>query len=156
MENKKETKLIYYAHPKSHYNTELESDCIEFIYSSFGAFSEIAQDMDVELFNPNQPMIQRVYRKRREWLPDHAFDYFNDMAIVSDYVVMTSFLDGAIGAGVAEEGLQAEKAGRRVFLLSFMDLHGHVIKCIRQITSFEGLNILSIEETVERINNGVQ
>ena len=156
MEKEKEIKLVYYAHPKSHYNTELEDDCMDFIYQVFGAFGELNPDIDIELFNPNQPMTQRVYRQRRSEDPDNAFDFFRRLAIASDYIVMTSFLDGAIGAGVAEEGIQAEQAGKRVFLLSFTDLHGHIIKCIRQITTFEGLNILSIEETVERINNGIQ
>ena len=147
--------IIYYAHPKTHYDTNLEYECLEFLHTTFGAYSEFP-DMDIEIFNPNEPIISKLYQNRKDNNHPDRFEIFREFARASDILVMTSFLDGYLGSGVAEEGDQALCAEKKVFLLSFVDLDGYTVKCLQLIKNFDGLKLLSYEETVERINNGVQ
>lgn len=162
-----EKKLVYFAHPKSHYNTELEADCLEFIWATLGGGYDNVNDVEIEIFNPNQKMVDRVFQAKLKRLKNTSldlhdvfdpFDFFREFARASDYVVMTSFLDGAIGSGVGDEGHEAFKAGVPVFLLTFVDLDGHNIKVFRRVSNFDAvsLNILTREETHDRNVNGEQ
>lgn len=155
--------IVYYAHPKSHYDTELEYDCFEFLNTAFGAYGDRNWGVEIEIYNPNEPIISRVYLNRKANNDPDRFEIFRELARASDILVMTSFLDGAIGAGVADEGKQAILAGNKVFLLNFYDLEGNHVKSISPVPAeslkehgFEGLKVLTYEETVERLKNGVQ
>lgn len=162
-EVKKKKVIVYYAHPKTHYDTELEYDCFEFLNTAFGTYGDRNWGMDIEIFNPNEPIISRVYQNRKAENHPDRFEIFREFARASDILVMTSFLDGAIGAGVAEEGKQAILAGKKVFLLNFYDLGGNQVKSLSPVPpeslkedGFEGLEVLTYEETVERLKNGDQ
>jgi hypothetical protein len=172
-ETKKKNIIVYYAHPKTHYDTELEYDCFEFLNTAFGTYGDRNWGMEIEIFNPNKPIISRVYQNRKfisrvyqnrkyEKHPD-SFELFRELARASDILVMTTFLDGILGAGVAEEGKQSILAGKKVFVLSFYDIGGNPVKSLSPVPSealkengFEGLEVLTYEETVERLKNGIQ
>lgn len=154
MEEEKEMKkvVVYFAHPMSHYDEGIETDCEEFIYSAMGQYSENAK-LDIELVNPNHIFVQRhIDRLKEEGVEDY-FDYFREMVKSCDIVVMTTFLDAKIGSGVAEEGTVAAKYGKKVFLLYF-DEDG--IKMFDRVDPIDlDEFILTREETKDRIIQGV-
>lgn len=153
MEEKEKKKVVvYFAHPMSHYDKEIETDCEEFIYSAFGQYSEESK-LDVELVNPNNIFVQRhIDRLKSEGIEDY-FDYFREMVKSCDIIVMTTFLDGEIGTGVAEEGTVAAKQGKKVFLLYFDEDNIKMFERVDPIDLDE--LILTREETRDRIIAGV-
>jgi hypothetical protein len=145
--------VVYFAHPISHYDTELENDCEEFIHNAFGQYSEDSK-LDIDIVNPNTLFVQKhVDRLRAEGVEDY-FDFFREMVKSCDIIVMTSFLDGKIGAGVAEEGTVAANYLKKVFLLYFDEDGIKMFKRVDPI-NFDEL-ILSREETRKRIKAGVK
>ena len=154
MEEEKEMKkvVVYFAHPMSHYDTDLEDDCEHFIRQAFGEYCESGK-LDITLVNPNHIFVQRhIDRLKEEGVEDY-FDYFREMVKSCDIVVMTTFLDGKIGTGVAEEGTVAAKYGKKVFLLYFDDDGIKMFERVDPIDLDE--LILTREETRDRIIAGV-
>ena len=145
-------KLVYFAHPISHYDKEIEEDCIEFIWSALGSGFLSSQEPEIEIFNPNQLFVQKHVDRLREENGDY-FDFFRDIVKSCDIVVMTSFKDGKIGAGVAEEGTVGAKYGKDVFLIYF-DRDGY--KMFERVDPIDlDEIILSREETRERIKEDI-
>jgi hypothetical protein len=129
-----EKKLVYFAHPLTHYNTEMELKCERRIRDNFNY---------VEIFNPNQKWLQRVYNNRKKNGHKKPFDIFEELSEACDITVGVTFIDGVLGAGVAKECTRAYTTGKEVFILfpSTMEMIGFNAR----------LPSLSIEETRERI-----
>jgi hypothetical protein len=147
-----EKRLVYFAHPMSHYDKEIEFDCLEFIWCALGE-NDLHRKVEIEIFNPNQLFVQRHVERLREEGEEY-FDFFREIVKSCDIVVMTSFLDGKIGAGVAEEGTVGAKYGKKVFLLYFDEDGNKMFESVDPIDLDE--ITLTIEETRERIRKGTQ
>ena len=126
--------LVYFAHPVTHYNTEMEVKCEK----------KIRDYIDyAEIFNPNQEWLQRVYDNRKKNGHETPFDIFKELAEACDITIGVAFMDGVLGAGVANECHRAYAAGKEVLVLfpSTMEIVGFNTM----------LPSLSIKETRERI-----
>lgn len=142
-----EKKLVYYAHPMSHYDTDLEKDCIEIIWEMLGGGYD-DEEVEIELFNPNQLMVDRHISRIIEEGNKEYFDFFRELVKSCDIVVAVTFKDGMIGSGVADEAMTGLKYGKKVFLLTFDDDGNKMFFLIDDIE--EGC-VLSREETRERV-----
>lgn len=146
--------LIYFAHPKSHYNNEIEYECWEFIATSFDIFTN-----ESEIFNPNQIYVDKHIKRLIDEGDENYFDFFRGIVKSCDVTVGVCFTDNVIGAGVYEEMSTALQAGKPTFLITFHDLgEGNIIKAISRVSSLNQLTVydfLSIEDTRERIHAGV-
>jgi hypothetical protein len=78
-------KKVYYAHPITLYNTQIEKEDIKTLTS-----------MGFEVYNPNSNECDEGYNK-------HGMQFFQDIIAKCDGVVFRSFPDGSIPAGVAKE-----------------------------------------------------
>jgi hypothetical protein len=151
MENEK--LLIYFAHPKTHYNTELEDNCWDFIATCFDIYEH-----DSEIFNPNQLFIDKHMTRLKEEGDENYFQIFRDIVRSCDITVGTCFTDNVLGAGVKEEMETSLSFNKPTFLVTFHDLGDYIVKGMKQVTSLKQLKVipfLTIEETRERINAGV-
>ena len=145
-------KTVYFAHPLSHYDEDIEYKCMEIIMTSF------MNDEDEEqlyIFNPNDPVIDRLYKKRREDShgPD-PFSIFTELARACDYIVGACFTDGAIGYGVATELQVQIDDGKQVYLIFFDDEFEGQKRFIMPVSSLSSFRVLNREETHQRNADG--
>jgi len=108
--------LIYFAHPITHYGTELEKLMLNAIETKFP---------ESEIFNPNAEWLQRVYaaRKAAKMESGDCFRIFTEIAEVCDSVVGNTFLNRTLGCGIFGEMVKASEAGKEI----------HLIECSEQI-----------------------
>jgi len=129
-----ENKIVYYAHPITHYNTEHEIKCEKSIREKFN---------NVEIFNPNMKWLNRVYQNRKDEGHEKPFGIFQEIAKVADIVVGCTFEDGKLGSGVFGECVSAYSEGKEVYIM-FYDM----TLCLFSPM----IESLTIEETKERTN----
>lgn len=144
-------KSVYFAHPLTHYNTNIEYDCIEIMFYMLVPVGENLEEYMMEIMNPNQEWLARLYESRKKLGDGNAFEIFKEIVRSCDIVVGSSCLDGSISAGVAEEMNEGLKCGKEVFLILFD-------KGRKMFLPYMGsgiYNVLSIEETRNRIKEGV-
>lgn len=96
---------MYYAHPMSWYDTIAEQDDLDLI-----------KNAGFEPVNPNtkffHDMVELSKREQR-----NVMEVFNAAVKKADAIAIRPFLDGRLGAGVAQELLTAIIWGRPVYLL---------------------------------------
>lgn len=137
-------KLVYFAHPRSHYGKRVESSCGEKIRIEG---QHHFQADEIEVFNPNQEWLSRVYKKRKEEEYEKPFDVFLEIVQVCDGVAGVTFGDGKIGAGVYTELMEAYNYGKPTFILT-----GASKFFVRfDPENHHGKLALTIEETRERL-----
>jgi len=139
---------IYFAHPIAHYNTEFEWECIDLIINALTPIGEDITDGGINIFNPNQKWLSKLYQKRKN---KDGFEIFREIVRCCDSIVGVTFMDGILGAGVAEE-LDTALAAEIPAYLIFVD-NGK--KYFMPVSDLKNYKILSIEETRKRIDNGV-
>jgi len=135
-------KTVYFAHPKVHYDEDIEIECIISIVSMLGE--------EIDIFNPNQKWLGDVYMARKEAGDENAFEIFREIARAHDIIVGATFMDGIIGAGVAEELVEGVKNGKDCYLI-------YINKGIKLFLPFSTLNhytVLNIEQTRKRTKLG--
>lgn len=141
-------KIVYFAHPVTHYGEYEEERALNLIMESFGAFSD---GEEIEIFNPNQEWLQRLYNNRKKNNHPDRFSIFVEIVDACDIVVGSSYRDDMIGAGVAKELKKAYNNGNPTYIIMWED-------CITiQKFIFEEFSdsILTIEETRERIKERI-
>lgn len=150
-------KTIYFAHPVTHYNKNIEIECIHIITTMLMPleYADEVDDFDsigpeFEIMNPNQQWLQNVYQNRKKENHPDPFNIFREIASACDITVGCTFYDGILGAGVANEMKTALEDGKDVYLI-FLD-NGR--KLFLPITSLDNFRILSIEETREKTKKG--
>lgn len=145
-----ETKTVYFAHPKLHYDTEFEMDCIEIIINMLIPVNDHIIEESIEIFNPNQKILSDMYKARKEAGDADPFALFREIAGAADIVVGVTFFDGSIGAGVSEELTEAVKKGKEAFLIYV----SNGIKAFIPFLDIGNYTVLSIEETRKRTVRG--
>lgn len=90
--------LVYYAHPLSQYDRVTEKRDLGLL-KKYG----------LGVINPNDRAVEAQFRATRD------FSIFTELALKADAVVMRSFRDGKIGAGVAKEALVSIAHGKQAF-----------------------------------------
>ena len=143
-------KTVYFAHPKAHYDTEFEMECIEIIVNMLTSIGSNPLYPHIEIFNPNQKIIGNVYKARKESGDRDPFEFFREIARAADIVVGVTFFDGSIGAGVAEELDEASKNGKDCYLIYVDNQTKVFIPFIDKVH----YKTLSIKETVEKTKRG--
>ena len=143
-------KTVYFAHPKVHYNTEIEIECLDVIITMLNPAGSDITEGRIDITNPNQKWIGDLYQIKKDTGDPDPFQLFRDIAKAHDIVVGATFLDGTLGAGVAEECKEAYDNGKEVYLIMFHE----GMKLFLPFTGFAGHVVLSIEETREKIKKG--
>lgn len=139
-------KLVYFAHPLSHYDTDFEYSCLEKINNELPDYI----CSSIEIFNPNQKWLDRLYTKRKEDEHGNPFSIFTEITSICDVCIGVTFNDGKIGSGVFKECETSFHKKKEVYLMVGKDL---------TIVDFTHPNdyrkklgiVLSIKETVDRI-----
>jgi hypothetical protein len=145
------TQTVYFAHPKVHYDTDFEIDCIAIIMDMLTPIGTDIMDSNIELFNPNQKILSDIYKARKEAGDEDPFALFREIARVADIVVGVTFFDGSIGAGVAEELDAARKEDKETYLIH---ITSRGTKVFMPFISLDHFTVLSIEETRKRTLKG--
>lgn len=144
--------VVYFAHPVVHYNTSIEYDCIDFIYQSFKpTMMEEDDEYTLHVMNPNQPWLQNLYNNRKKSNHPDPFEIFQEIARSCDIIVGTTFLDGILGAGVANEMEEGLKNRKKVYLIMF----DNGTKLFLPYMGSGIYTVLSIEETRKRNKEGI-
>jgi hypothetical protein len=133
---------VYFAHPLVHYDEEIETECIFSILTMLGE--------DIEIFNPNQSWLSDLYKARKKAGDEDPFEIFREIARVHDIIVGSTFLDGIIGAGVAEELMEGIRNGKDCYLIY---IHKGV-KLFLPFTSLDNYKTLDIGQTRKRTKLG--
>lgn len=149
-------KTVYFAHPVSHYDMDLERECIDVIYTMLSDCKNENSFLnrtlvDVEIFNPNQQWLQNLYKNRKRKGHKDPFSIFTEIANACDITVGVAFIDGTVGAGVAKEVDSAVQKGKDVYMIYF-EPDGR--KLFSKFEDIKNFRVLSIEETREKIKNG--
>jgi hypothetical protein len=110
-------KTVYFAHPKVHYDTDFEIECIEIIVNMLVPIGADLLKPSIEIFNPNNQILSNMYRARKDAGDPDPFEVFREIARAADFVVGVTFFDGSIGAGVAEELTEALNNGKETYLI---------------------------------------
>lgn len=142
-------KLIYFAHPLTHYNKRIEKICEEKI--RIEGETHFGTDK-IEVFNPNQEWLSRVYTTRKEAKHKDPFGIFEEITSVCDGTVGVTFGDEKIGAGVFKECMKSYNIGKPTYLL--MGASKFFVRF--DPVNHHGKLALSIEETRERIKKDTQ
>ena len=135
-----EKKLVYFAHPVTHYNTKCENDCIREILIEAPNFI----GKDIELFNPNQIWLDRIYTKRKNNRHEDPFGIFTEITSICDGCIGVTFIDGKMGAGVFRECMKSYQEMKPTYIMNLKE----GFKIVSFSPSWESL---SINETRERI-----
>lgn len=131
-------KYVYFAHPLTHYYTELELKCERRIRDYIN---------NAKVVNPNQKWISNIYLNRKANGCSDPFAIFKEMVDACDIVVGVTFMDGILGAGVHTECMRGYATGKKVFILK-----PDTLKFFPFNTMWESL---SIKETKENTKLGV-
>lgn len=123
-------KRVYFAHPMSTYNTDLEQKCLERIHKKFP---------DYEIVNPNGRVHQEACRLT-------SMEYFKLLVDYCDVVVALPYADGKYGAGVAYEMQMAFQRRKPVYRTDGKSI---------ALENFFKVRPLTIEETSKRNREGV-
>jgi len=142
------TKTVYFAHPKLHYDTEFEMDCISVIIEMLTPVGVDIMNSGIEIFNPNQAILSKMYKARKDAGDPDPFELFREIARAADIVVGVTFLDGSLGAGVAEELVEAKNNNKEVYII-FVN---NKTKMFIPFSNLDNYKVLSIEETRTRTN----
>ncbi len=143
-------KSVYFSHPMAHYNSDLEWECIEIIIGMLTPVGEDPTEGMISIMNPNQRWLSRLYLARKNAGDEDPFEIFREIARSCDIVVGVSFLDGCIGAGVAEECETALEDGKDVYLIFFNEGR----KLFLPLSSLDPYEVLSREDTRSRTERG--
>jgi hypothetical protein len=140
-------KLVYFAHPVTHYGKDIEIECEKTIREEM----KLHLESEIEIFNPNQVWLDRLYKNRKLTRHPNPFEIFTEIVGVCDVVVGVTFTDGKIGAGVYKEMVSSDSnygyptyvlPADSKFVFEFNE---------KQISHLA----LTIEETRERIKKGI-
>lgn len=143
-------KDIYFAHPKLHYNTDIEMKSLNALANMLTFTGLEIQDM--RILNPNQDWLGKIYEERKAKGDPVPFEIFREVARSCDIVVGVTFLDGVLGSGVAEEMRTAIDNNQDTYILYLSN--EEVI--FKKVTSLqEEYHVLTINETRERNEQGV-
>jgi hypothetical protein len=140
-------KSIYFAHPMSHYDTDFEWECIDVIFTML---NPTGTEGLISVMNPNQKWLSDLYKARKKSGDQDPFEIFREIARACDIIVGVTFMDGQIGAGVAEECRVGQESGKEVYLI-FMH-EGR--KLLMPFLGLANYKVLTIEETRDRIYKG--
>ena len=140
------TKTVYFAHPKAHYDTDFEMECIGIIIGMLVPIGAEPMEGHIEIFNPNQKILSDIYKARKLSGDTDPFELFREYAREADIVVGVTFFDGSIGAGVADELTEAFNNGKDTYLIYV----SNGIKVFIPFISKTHYKILSIAETREK------
>ena len=132
-------KLVYFAHPITHYNKVIEQRCLEIIEKEFDG-------EDFEIFNPNVTWLDRIYSKRKDDKHSNPFEIFTEIVAICDVVVGVSFMDGEIGAGVFKELQKAYDNDKETYI---------ILGDMKMYPFSPGYEGLTVAETKERIKGDV-
>ena len=138
-------KLVYFAHPLTHYGTKFEQSCEQTIVGEFKLMGK-----DIIVFNPNQVWLDRLYTARKRDKVDDAFAIFEEITSVCDITVGATFHDGMLGAGVFKELKKSVQCGCPTYLL-----YGKEKTLMPFDLDVHKRMALTIEETRERIKEKV-
>ncbi len=106
-------KKIYFAHPISYYNTQMEIDAISKISKYFGS--------DYEIINPGNKEIQFAFEKYKKENVDYM-SFFTEIINECDLIVCMEFWTGEIGAGVQYEAEAMNRKGGFIYIIN-KDFH---------------------------------
>lgn len=125
---------LYFGHPLSTFDTELEDELIDSIEESFPGYT-------VE--NPNQPQHIQNYE---EWAEDGSGMeyYFEEVLPEMDAGVFLPFEDGTYGAGTAAEAEFLAEHDRPVYEIGYNGV-------IREL-DIDEMDVLSVGETRDRLD----
>ena len=151
MDAEREGKVVYFAHPIVHYDTDFEWECINVILTMLTPIDEDPSHGYIHIMNPNQRWLGNLYKQRRDAGHKDPFDIFRQIAKACDITVGCTFFDGVLGAGVAEECKTAQENGRECYLIFVHDDK----KLFMPFSGLAGYKVLSRDETRERIDAGV-
>lgn len=143
-----EMKSVYFAHPVTHYDQPIELDEINVIISMLG--DEMASN--IEIMNPNQKWLGQAYQNRKNNDHPDVFGLFTEIARACDICVGATFLDGALGAGVAKEMISCLENDQPVYLIFYADNN---VRFFYPVASLDNYMILTVEETRTRIKEGI-
>lgn len=150
-EEKDLNQCVYFAHTLSHYDTELEWECIETIMNMLMPIGkEPTMNSGITLMNPNQKWLHTLYMNKKKYNEVDPFSIFIDIALACDIVVGSTFLDGSIGAGVAKEMEAAIKNDMPTYILYLAD----GVKMFMPCLDIDNYQVLSRKETRRRIDAG--
>ena len=110
-------KVVYFAHPVIHYNTEFEWECIETIVTMLTPIGEDPREGNIQIMNPNQQWLQNLYQNRKADNHEDPFGIFHEISKSCDIIVGCTFFDGVIGAGIAGEMKIGLENGKDVYLI---------------------------------------
>lgn len=139
-------KTVYFAHPKAHYDTEFEMECVGLIFDMLIPIGSDVMDEHIQIFNPNQKILSAIYKARKEAGDRDPFALFREYARAADIVVGVSFFDGTIGAGVAEELTEALENDKEVYIIYVSNMR----KVFMPVVSMTHYKTLSIAETRDK------
>jgi hypothetical protein len=143
-------KAVYYSHPRTHYDTDLEWECINLIITALTPIGHDNSDGYIDVMNPNQKWLSKLYQKRKESGDNDPFEIFREIVRSCDIIVGTTFKDGTIGAGVAEECKVAQENKIDCYLI-YLD-YGK--KLFMPFIGTEDYYIRTIEDTREKTRRG--
>jgi hypothetical protein len=150
MEIKKEGKVVYYAHPLSHYDTDFEWECVETILHMLTPIGEDPTEGYIHIMNPNQRWLSNLYKNRTNGTD--PFEIFREIVRSCNAIVGVTFFDGTLGSGVAEEMREGLRNGIPVYVI-FIDDGKKLFMPVSDI-AMPGYRILSRVETRKKINDG--
>lgn len=150
MDDERKGKVVYFAHPIAHYDTDLEWECIETIIHMLTPIGEDPTDGFIHIMNPNQRWLSNLYIQRRDSGHKDPFDIFRQIASACDIIVGVTFMNGKIGAGVGEEMETCIKNGIPAYLIMLHEAQ----KLFLPISSMDNFVILSRDDTRAKIKRG--
>lgn len=115
---------IYFAHPINTYGDQIEKYAIDAIHRLYP---------NCTILNPNTIENQICYQK-------YGMDFFKELVLMCDRVIVLPFSDGSIGAGISKEVQWAINAGIKVILL-------HPFNSIEEIFDLKSHRVLTVDET---------
>jgi len=128
---------MYFAHPLSTYNTDLENMLIEIIKARFPGY---------ELENPNQPHHQKACQEAKE-KTGNAMNYFlNDLIPKMDAGIALPFKDNMFGAGIFAEMEGIYQRKKPIWQIDFQGK-------IDPLDRMDERRRLSIEDTRARVRD---
>lgn len=144
-------RTAYFAHPISHYDDDIEWECIETIITMLTPVGKDVTEGWIHIMNPNQRWLSNLYERRLREMDEDPFDIFRQIAISCDVIVGVSFMDGSIGAGVAEEIKTCLLEGIPAYLIYI----NNGIKLFLPVSNIDNFKILSREETRAKTKEGI-
>jgi len=144
-------KVVYFAHPMSHYDTDFEWECIDTIIHMLTPIGEDPTEGFIHIMNPNQKWLSTLYKRRLHAGDEDPFEIFREIATSCSMIVGVSFMNGDIGAGVAEEIKSCIEVGIPAYLIF---LHAGQ-KLFMPVTNIDEYRILSRKDTRDRKEKGV-